>query len=100
MFLSQAHIYFFSKVGVDSQVTPNIIKHALWFPILVSVFLAATLLYGAAILQITRKEVFDIRDALDLDSAPEFNVLAVLLILSSIMMLIVIVGLGYLIHKY
>jgi hypothetical protein len=92
--------FFFSKVNASSQITPNIIKYALLFPVLISAFLIIVFTYGAIILQITRRELFAIRDRLNLDSAPEFNVLAVILILSSFMMLIVLGGMLYLLCKY
>jgi|SRR5215510_2204462 len=92
--------YFFSKVSADSQITPHVIKHVLWFPILVSALLILIFIYGLVTLRVMRKEVFGIRDKLDLETAPELNILGALLFLSSLMMIIVVCGLVYLLRKY
>lgn len=72
--------FFFSKTGV------GLIKYSLLFPIMMSVAFGILFIYGAFTLRITRQDVFDIRDKLGLETAPEFNVLKWLLVLSAILM--------------
>jgi hypothetical protein len=92
--------YFFSKVSADSQITPHVIKHALRFPILVIALPILIFTYGLVTVQVTRKEVFSVRDKLDLETAPELNILGALLFLSSLTMIIIVCGLIYLLRKY
>ena len=72
--------FYFSKTDV------NLIKYSLLFPVLSSCCFGFLFLYGATQLKVTRQEMFDIRDKLDLDTAPEFNVLSVLLLVSALLM--------------
>ena len=72
--------FFFSKTDV------GLIKYSLLFPIMMSVAFGILFIYGAFTLRITRQDVFDIRDKLGLETAPEFNVLKWLLVLSAILM--------------
>jgi hypothetical protein len=64
-------------------------KYSLGFPILMSFCFAGLFFYGASRTHVVRQELFDIRDKLGLDTAPEYKVLAVLLWISAGMMLIV-----------
>jgi hypothetical protein len=72
--------YFFSKTDVP------LIKYSLLFPIIMSLGFAILFIYGAFALRITRQDVFDLRDKLGLETAPELNVLAILLAISASMM--------------
>ncbi len=72
--------FYFSKTDV------GLIKFSLLFPIMASVCFGVLFLYGANALRVTRQEMFDIRDKLDLDTAPEFNVLGGLLLASALLM--------------
>ena len=64
-------------------------KYSLWFPILMSLGFATLFIYGASKIHVVRQELFDIRDKLGLDTAPEYKVLYVFLWISAILMLIV-----------
>jgi hypothetical protein len=72
--------YYFSKTEVP------LIKYSLLFPIIMSLGFAILFIYGAFALRITRQDVFDLRDKLGLETAPELNVLAILLAISATMM--------------
>ena len=54
-------------------------KWSLIFPVALSIGLGILFVYGAVKLKITREDVFNIRDALGLEVAPEMNVLGILL---------------------
>jgi hypothetical protein len=75
--------YYFSKPG------PPWMKYALLFPILMSVGFAILFIYGATQIPVVRQELFEIRDALGLSTAPEYKVLSVFLVVSSVLMFIV-----------
>ena len=63
------------------------IKYSLLFPVIMSLGFAVLFIYGASALRITRQDVFDLRDKLGFETAPEFNVLSVLLIISALLMI-------------
>ena len=73
--------YFFSKTDVP------LIKYSLLFPIIMSLGFAILFIYSAVALRITRQNVFDLRDKLGFETAPELNVLSILLIISAALMI-------------
>ena len=75
--------YFFSK----SEIV--LLKYSLLFPIAMSITFGILFIYGASKLRITRQDVFIIRDKLGLETAPELNVLSMLLIVSALLMFVV-----------
>ena len=75
--------YYFSKTDVP------LIKYSLLFPIIMSLGFGILFIYGAFALRITRQDVFDLRDKLGLETAPELNVLAILLVISATLMVAV-----------
>jgi len=77
--------YYFSKPDIPWM------KYSLWFPILMSLGFATLFIYGASKTHVVRQEMFDIRDKLGLDTAPEYKVLYVFLWISAILMLVVAV---------
>lgn len=79
--------YYFSKSDIP------LMRYSLWFPILMSLGFAILFIYGASQTHVVRQELFDIRDKLGLDTAPEYRVLYIFLWISSVLMLIVAVGL-------
>jgi len=76
-----------------SQEDISIIKYALLFPIVMSFGFGLFFLYGAKLITVVREEIFAIRDALNFYSAPDVNVLGVLLKLSAILFLVVAISL-------
>jgi hypothetical protein len=79
--------YYFSKPDIPWM------KYSLSFPILMSIGFATLFIYGASQTHVVRQELFDIRDELGLDTAPEYKVLYIFLWISAILMLMVAVGL-------
>ena len=76
------------------QETP--LKYALAFPLLMSIALGVFFLYGASLAKVTRKELFNIRDALKLRSAPEVNVLITFLRIFAVLFFLVALSLLWL----
>ena len=75
--------YYFSKPDIPWM------KYSLCFPVLMSVGFATLFIYGASKTHVVRQELFDIRDKLGLDTAPEYKVLFVFLWISAILIVIV-----------
>jgi hypothetical protein len=64
-----------------------------------AIFLVVIALYGARLLMFTRQEMFEIRDSLKLNSAPDFSPLASLLRAAACLYLIVAGGLALLVWR-
>jgi hypothetical protein len=75
--------YYFSKPEIPWM------KFSLLFPVLMSFAFSILFFYGASQSEYTRQELFSIRDKLGLDTAPEYAVLKLFLMLSAILMLAV-----------
>lgn len=75
--------YYFSKSDVA------LMKYALLLPVLMSFGFATLFYYGAWAQSVTREEIFNLRDALGLETAPETRVLQVLLCISASLMVVV-----------
>ena len=75
--------YYFSKSDIA------LMKYALLLPVLMSLGFAALFFYGAWAQAVSREEIFNLRDALGLETAPETRVLQVLLCISAFLMLVV-----------
>lgn len=82
--------FYFAHAGES-----ELIRWSLLLPFLMSVALAGFFFYGAHAASATRKEVFAIRDALGLNTAPEHAVLMTLLCIFGGLMVVVAIGLGY-----
>lgn len=78
----------------------NIIRYSLLLPLLMSVFYAIIFIYSSIKLNVTREEVFQIRDWLGLRSAPEFNVLKYFLRASASLFILVALGLIMILTKF
>jgi hypothetical protein len=81
--------FYFSKTDV------GVIKYSLLLPIIMSICFGVLFIYAANAVRVVRQEMFDIRDKLDLDTAPEFNVLIAVLIISSILLFTVAGVIGW-----
>ena len=77
----------------------ELLKYSLLLPILMSVLFAGFFLYGANLMAISREEVFAIRDALEFDTAPDLQVLSMLLWIFAALMFVVAGGLMVLMWK-
>jgi hypothetical protein len=53
---------------------------------MMSIAFGILFIFGARKLRVSRQDLFDIRDKLDLDTAPEMNVLAMLLWITALLM--------------
>ncbi len=71
----------------------GVARYALVLPIVMSFGLGGIFWYGSTLLPVVRKEVFNIRDKLGLETAPEFRVLTVFLCLMGLIMFLVGVAL-------
>lgn len=67
-------------------------KWSLALPLVLSVGAAAVLFYGASLLNIFRDEMFCIRDELELDSAPDFQVVTVILGIFAVVQVFTAIG--------
>jgi hypothetical protein len=65
--------FYFSRADV------SVIRYSLLFPVLMSIGFGLFAFYAASLIEVTRQEIFAIRDALGLHTAPEVKVLAWLL---------------------
>ncbi len=65
--------FYFTRTDI------SLARWSLVLPLVLSLGLAGLFGYGAFLLDITRKDVFEIRDQLGLKTAPEFKVLGILL---------------------
>jgi hypothetical protein len=81
--------FYFTKTEILSA------KLALYLPWLMSVGLFIFFSISAYLSTITREDVFDIRDKLELDVSPELGVLTFLLVIFSVITLLCGVGLSY-----
>ena len=79
--------FYFSKSDV------SILRYSLLFPMVMSCGFGIFFLYASSLVESVRRDIFAIRDALGLYSAPEVKVLTILLRLSATLFLIVALSL-------
>ncbi len=72
-----------------------LMRWSLALPILMSVLLGSLMLWGAVLMVPMRRDIYAIREALKLYSAPEVGLLTALLAISAVMFLMVAGGLTY-----
>lgn len=77
-----------------SNPTMPFIGYSLLFPILLSLFFAGFFLYGAKLMNVVRNDILGIRDKLNLYSAPEVKVLAILLRITAALFIFVAICMG------
>ena len=71
----------------------GLLRFALLLPMLMSAMLAGLFFYGSILNRVSREEMFQIRDALELRVAPDFVILSWFLRISAVLMAIVSLGL-------
>ena len=81
--------FYFTKTEI-----PNA-KLALYLPWLMSIGLFIFFSIAAYLSTITREDVFNIRDVLELEVSPELGILTILLVIFSIITLLCSIGLSY-----
>jgi hypothetical protein len=67
----------------------RLIRYSLLLPIILSVAFGGVFIYGSILLSVTRADIFQIRDKLNLDTAPDVRVLSVLLRVFAIIFFVV-----------
>lgn len=80
--------YYFAHSGEP------LMRYALLLPFVMSILFGLFFIYGAHLMGYLRREVFSIRDALQLKTAPDLQVLSVFLVISALLMLCVAFGLA------
>ena len=73
---------------VTHPTTP-FVKLALGLPILMSLVLAGIFFYGASLMPILRRDLFDLRDKLGLSVAPDLGILTIVLRAFAFLLLVV-----------
>jgi len=81
--------FYFTRTDIPTA------KYALYLPFFMSVGLFLFFVIGSVLSTVTRNDVFNLRDKLELDVSPELGVLTLLLIIFSAITLVCSVGLGY-----
>jgi hypothetical protein len=80
----KANVFYYVTTGgilsfYFSHPEEHLAKYALALPALMSAALGVLFLVGASMIQVTRNEVFNIRDRLKLETAPDLGVLSMFL---------------------
>ena len=96
------NVFFYGITGgvvsyYFAHATEALMHYALVLPFVMSVLFAAFFAYGAYLMGALRAEIFEVRDALKLKTAPDAMVLALFLCISTALMLLVAIGLGLII---
>ena len=96
------NIFYYAITGAMlsfyfSRIDHSLIKYSLLLPIAMSLALAGLSITGIKLLEISRSEVFSIRDKLGLGSAPEFRILSYILGTFGGLFVFVAFALGYLV---
>lgn len=100
------NVFFYAVTGaiVSFALTQrdgnDLIRFALLLPLVMSLSFAGFFVYGGILMRILRRETFSIRDALNLQAAPDVGVLSVLLYLFAFVFLLIAVGCGVLLCKF
>lgn len=77
----------------------DLIRFSLLLPLVMSLSFAGFFVYGGVLMRVLRRETFAIRDALQLQAAPDVGVLSVLLYLFAFVFLLIAIGCGVLLCK-
>lgn len=81
--------FYFSNAANESA------KYSLYLPFFMGLGLLIFFVIGAVLSLVTRKDVFAIRDQLELKVSPETGVLTLLLVIFSVVLALSIGGIGY-----
>lgn len=77
----------------------DLVRFSLLLPLVMSLSFAGFFVYGGVLMRVLRRETFAIRDALQLQAAPDVGVLSVLLYLFAFVFLLIAIGCGVLLCK-
>lgn len=94
----KVNVFYYAVTGAILSyyfkgASDGVARYALVLPIVMSFGLGGIFLYGSTLLTVVRTEVFDIRDKLGLETAPEFMLLTVVLGVMGLIMFLVGVAL-------
>jgi hypothetical protein len=94
------NVYFYAITGALASfyfAHPDILllRYSLLLPLIMSIALCGLFLVGAYLARVPRDEQFQLRDALELQAAPDIGVLILLLYASAFVMLLVAAGVAY-----
>jgi hypothetical protein len=94
----KANLFFYGITGAIvsfyfANAHDNLIKYALLLPVVMSLAFAGLFFYGSTLLRYVREDIFSISDALGLRTAPDVQVLTVILRVFSIIFTIIAVAL-------
>ena len=81
--------FYFTKTDISTA------KYALYLPLIMSVCLTFFFGVGAFFSTVTREDVFNLRDQLELEVSPELGILTLLLGIFAVVTLSCSIGLGY-----
>jgi hypothetical protein len=96
------NVFFYAVTGaivsyVLAQHNGNdLIQYALLLPLVMSLCFGGFFVYGAVLMRVLRRDTFAIRDALQLQAAPDVGVLSVLLYVFAFVFLLIAIGCGVL----
>jgi len=98
-FILKFNTFFFLITGglltyYLANTSKELLRFSLLLPMLMSLGFSAMCFYGAHLLKVTREEVFQIRDRLGLESAPDLIVLSVMLYGFGVLFIIVVLALS------
>jgi hypothetical protein len=79
------------------HIEDRLVRYGMLLPVFMSILFGAYFIYGAYLMRFMRAEVYAIRDALGLQTAPELGVLTWFLIVSTTLMATVAVGVCFLV---
>ena len=96
----KANIYYYGITGAIvtyylMHKNNDYIRYSLLLPVILWFLLILIFVYGAIMMKYPRKEIFDIRDELELSSAPELQVLSIFLCFFSFALLIVSISITF-----
>ena len=82
--LIEFNVFYYAITGAIlsyylTHASAPLIKYSLLLPLAMSVLFTGFFIYGAILMNITRHEIFQIRDQLGFESAPDLQVLSLLL---------------------
>ena len=96
------NIFYYAVTGAIASfyfANPSIsnLKYSLLLPLVMSITFAGLFGYGAWLMRILRQDVFEIRNELVLQTAPDVRVLSILLYIFAVVFLLVAAGCAYVI---
>ena len=91
------NVFFYAITGgilsfYFANSNERLIRYSLLLPIILSMAFCGVFIYGSILMSVIRRDIFQIRDKLNLDVAPDVRVLSVLLRVFAIIFFVVAVS--------